>query len=260
MNKSTQKQVVQNCKVLLKAYKTGDLGQTVMPEDTNPGFTKREQELRLAYFSLPMSLNYQRNSYALWKAALETFHDEKTKPVYSVSKVASMTEEQLRNKLLLHKLALQPQKHINTWKTISKTVYENWGSFSNLLQSADNDFLTLQQIIQVKYKKGFPYLSGPKIFHYWSSIINTYGQIKLKNREYIEIAPDTHVLKCSVLLGVITQTEATTLTRDKISARWRSILEGSGIAPIDMHSPLWFWSHNNFLLQIPVKNKLKSLN
>ena len=72
----------------------------------------------------------------------------------------------------------------------------------------------------------------------------------LKNVEFIEIAPDTHVTQCSVKLGVITEKEAETLSKDAISNRWREVLKDSGIAPIEMHPPLWFWSRNGFIFKI----------
>lgn len=72
----------------------------------------------------------------------------------------------------------------------------------------------------------------------------------LKNRDWIEIAPDTHITQCSVKLGVIMADEAATLTKEIISERWRKALAGSSIDPIDMHPPLWFWSRNGFLFKI----------
>jgi len=104
----------------------------------------------------------------------------------------------------------------------------------------------LRDVVQKEYKKNFPYISGPKIFNYWCFIIQEYGKIKLKNSEYIEIAPDTHVTQASVRLGVITAQESVVLSKEKISARWRELLKGTGINPIEMHPPLWFWSRNDF--------------
>lgn len=43
-----------------------------MPEDSNPNFSSDEIEMRLAYFTLPMALNYQRDSYKLWESVLKT--------------------------------------------------------------------------------------------------------------------------------------------------------------------------------------------
>lgn len=241
------KEFIKICYQLLEAYKSGQLGQTVMPEDANPGLEKMDKEFRIAYFTLPMALNYQRNSYKLWESALQTYNDPETRFVFDVKKVFESSEEAVRAALMKYKLALQPNKHVNTWTTIAKTIYSHWESFVKFFEAMNGDFLTLKQIVTIKHKKGFPYLSGPKIFNYWSFIISTYGGIALTNRDQIEIAPDTHITQCSVKLGVITAEEATVLSKEAISAKWRNLLKDSNIDPIDMHPPLWFWSKNGFI-------------
>lgn len=240
--------LIKNCKSLLKAFKNGDLGQTIMPEDSHPDF--KNQEDRLAYFTLPMSLNYQRDSYKLWEAALKTYNDPETKFVFDVKKVVETSEQRVREALMKYKVSLQPNKHINSWRVISKTIYDNWGTFEDFFRATDNDFLKLKQVVRIDYKKGFPYLSGPKIFNYWSFIVSTYGEIGLRNRDYIDIAPDTHITQCSIKLGVLTKEEAESMSKDDLSERWRELLKGSGIDPIDMHPPLWFWSRNGFIYQL----------
>jgi hypothetical protein len=239
--------LIQKCENLIRACERGELGPTAMPEDANPGFSQKKKELRIAYFTLPMALNYQRDSFAMWKAALETYNDRETQNVFDVRKAAIMPEKELRKRLLKHKLALQPNKHTDTWKRISETVLGEWGSFEKLIIASNNDFLELREMIQKTHKKDFPYLSGPKIFNYWSSILDRYAGVKLKNTEHIEIAVDTHILKCSVKLGVITPKEAEKLGRIAISEKWRKALGGSGISPAKMHFVLWFWSRNGFI-------------
>jgi hypothetical protein len=238
--------IAENCKRLIDAYKNGLLGDTTMPEESNPGFTVKEKEQRFSYFTLPMALNYQRNSYKLWEAALATYKDAKTNVVFDVKWVANNSEEVLRRKLLKHKLALQPNKHVNTWFRVANTVHNNWGTFSNLFDSIENDFLKLKDIVQKEHKKGFPYLSGPKIFNYWSHILIEYAGLSLENTEYIEIAPDTHVMQASVRLGLITKGEAEAMSKEDVNKRWRGVLKDTGITPIEMHSPLWFWSRSGF--------------
>lgn len=245
-----KEKIIANCKTLLQAYKDGKLGQTKMPEDSNPGFSEEDKERKLIYFTLPMALNYQRNSYKLWEAVLKTFNDEDTKKIFDIKTSAGLDTDELRGYLLKHKVALQPNKHIATWQTIAKTISNNWGSISKLIDSADNDYLKLKDILQRTHKKGFPYLSGPKIFNYWCFILKEYGGIVLKNSEFIEIAPDTHITKCSVKLGVIKEEESEVLSKEQISERWREILKNSNINPIDMHPPLWFWSRNGFLFEL----------
>lgn len=238
--------IISNCKKLLYAYKHWLLGIQTMPEDTSPVFKETETELRIAYFTLPMSLNYQRNSYKLWEAALKTYNNQETKKVFDIKLCATMPEELLRNYLIQYKIALQPNKHIKTWQTIAQTIFTKRGSFKKLFETADYDFLELKNMIQTDFKKDLPYISWPKIFNYRSFIIQKYGKIKLKNSEFISIAPDTHITKCSIILWVITETEANTLTKDSIAQKWLDILKWSWINPIDMHPPLWFWSRNNF--------------
>lgn len=218
-----------------------------MPEDTNPGFAPGENELRLAYFTLPMALNYQRDSYKLWQSALNTYNDPDTRNVFRITEAANMPTEILQAKLVKHRLALQPFRHVATWQTISKTVSTEWQDLTTLISSCHYDFLKLQEEIQHTHKHGFPYLSGPKIFHYWCFILQEYGRVTLVNSDWIEVAVDTHVLKCSIRLGVIAADEADRLTREQVSQRWREALEGSGIRPNDMHTALWFWSRNNFV-------------
>lgn len=110
---STQEEIIQNCKKLLQAYSQGKLGYMEMPEDKNPWFSNTETELCLTYFTLPMALNYQRNSYLLRESALQTYQDIETKNVFDIKQVNSMDIDELKNKLIKYKLALQPNKHIN---------------------------------------------------------------------------------------------------------------------------------------------------
>ena len=227
-----------------------------MPEDSSPRFTEDQTEERLVYFTLPMALNYQRNSYKLWEGALKTWNDPITRTVFSIQESVLLPTEVLRERLLRYKVALQPNKHVMTWQTLARTINDSWGSVGSLLDDADRDFLKLRNIIQGTHKKSFPYLSGPKIFNYWSYILGEFGGAPLAHREFIEIAPDTHVIKGSVRLGVIDPAEAAILSREEISQRWRTLLNGSGIAPIDLHSPLWFWSRSNFAFE-PIKQQLR---
>lgn len=247
---NSRAELISNCRKLLEAYHAGKLGYMKMPEDSNPGFSDEEKESRLTYFTLPMSLNYQRDSYKLWESVLKTYNDPESKIVFNIQSSANIDEAKLREYLSRYKIALQPNKHIATWQKIAKTISHNWGTIRNLLLSVDYDFLKLKDVVQREFKSGFPYLSGPKIFNYWSFILQQYGGVKLKNAEFIEIAPDTHITKCSVLLGLITQEESESFSKDEISERWRELLHGTGINPIDMHPPLWFWSRNDFQFKL----------
>jgi len=73
-----------------------------------------------------MALNYQRNSYTLRESVLKTYLDLDTKDIFDIEKSSEMREDKLRRKLLKYKIALQPNKHIQTWQRIAKTVDNNW--------------------------------------------------------------------------------------------------------------------------------------
>lgn len=245
-----KQQIIAACQELLIAKENGLLGKCDMPEDSSPTFSIKEHEDRLAYFSLPMALNYQRDSFKLWEAALKTWQDPETKRVFSTEWSAKAKADTLRANLSKYKLALQPNKHIETWQRISQTIESHIGSFQQLFQLVDNDFLKLRALIQKEHKTGFPYLSGPKIFNYWSFIIQEYGGINLKHSDSISIAPDTHIIQCSVRLGLITTGEADKLSRETIAERWKEVLQDSGLAPIRIHPALWFWSRSGFAYKL----------
>lgn len=245
-----KEQILNRCHKLLDAYKQWLLGYMKMPEDSSPSFTKDELESRLVYFTLPMSLNYQRDSYKLWESVLNSYNDPVIQKVFDIEFSAQVSQEELRSLLMHYKIALQPNKHIATWQKIAQTIYTNRWTLTDLLTHVDYDFLELKNLIQKDFKSWFPYLSWPKIFNYRSFILQQYGGVSLKNSEFIEIAPDTHVTKCSVILWVITKDEVEKISKEALSERWRNVLYGSWINPIDMHSPLWFWSKNDFQFQL----------
>ena len=52
----SKEEIVSKCKILLDAYSSGKLGYMKMPEDFSPDFSEEDKEIRLVYFTLPMSL------------------------------------------------------------------------------------------------------------------------------------------------------------------------------------------------------------
>ena len=108
---------------LVYAYKTGLLGGEKMPEDENPHLDKGCKE-NYMYFTLPMALNYQRNSYVLWECANRMHADELVRKIFDSREVCLMSEEYLRDQLVKYKVALQPNKQPLIWKRICETVEE----------------------------------------------------------------------------------------------------------------------------------------
>lgn len=236
--------LVSKCHEIIRAYDKGLLGSYDPAESIAPRFSNLEDHL--IYYTLPMALNYRRPSIQLWQAAKLSHTDEATKRIFDLHYAANAPFDEIQGMLSNFKLAMQPTRHTLTWTVIASTIDKEWGSIENLLKSVDYDFLALKKLIQVTYKKGFPYLSGPKIFNFWCYILSTRCGVTFKNKDLIEIAVDGHITKCSVKLGVISAEEAVTLTAERIAERWRIALEDTQIAPVDLNIPLWYWSRNNF--------------
>jgi len=97
-------------------------------------------------------------------------------------------------------------------------------------------------------KSDFPYLSGPKIFNYWLYVVESYTDICWNSRELMTIAPDTHILKATVKLGLCSEEVLKGGTDDRkiVANAWERALKGTGIVPIDVHTPLWLWSRAGF--------------
>jgi hypothetical protein len=244
----TNESFLRNVKLLVQMHSEGLLGGEVMPEDALIGIVP-EGELPNV-LTLGMSLNYQRNSYTLWQSIAQAYLDDRSRWIFHPHAVSESDLDELRNVLLHHRVALQPNRHPEIWKRVSKGITQSSprGDVIGLIESVQFDIASLKNIVQIQRKSQFPYLSGPKIFNYWLYVMETYAGIRWKSRELITIAPDTHILKATVKLGLCSSEvlNGTTDDRRAVAEAWETALTGSGLAPIDVHTPLWLWSRAGF--------------
>lgn len=244
--KRSRDEILTAIRTLCDYHRQGKLGGEIMPEDANPHLDRTSRENCL-YFTLPMALNYQRNSYNLWKSALATYNDPEVSFVFTPELVAAASEDDVRRALLKHKVALQPSKHTAIWLSISNTLLKYYnGDVRNLFSINDNDIAKILNDVQVERKKGFPYLSGQKIANYWLYVILQYTDLQLSNRQHLSIAPDTHVIQSSIILGAVEDTGDHNALRPRVAAAWQDILKDTDLSPIDIHTPLWLWSRRKF--------------
>lgn len=234
---------------LIDLHKQGMLGGEIMPEDANPGLPIDCKD-NFHFFTLPMALNYQRNSYKLWPAATKAYNNAESKLLFDPKEVLKMSTEKLRELLVKNKIALQPNKHVEIWQKISMALNDYFdGDIRNLFIETNGRVGKIKEIIQVKRKKNFPYLSGEKICNYWLYVMEQYTSTSLKERELINVAPDTHVIQSSFKLGLINSDfHDKPNLRNIVSNKWNEILKGSDLLPIDIHTPLWLWSRSGFIL------------
>lgn len=228
-------------KQLLALYEQG-LIPILERHEVNPGLLPSSRENYL-YFTLPVCINFQRSSPAMWAAALATWEDDATRYVFFPEELAVRPLEQIRADLVKHKLALQPNKHTLIWTTIAQTLHEYYQDDPrNIIKEAGGDAGQLIELLQRTHRTRFPYLSGPKLSNYWPFILSRFTDVTFKNAQEISIIPDTHVLQSSIQLGV-TSAGATALQTE---LAWKELLNGSGINPSQVHPILWHWSRNKF--------------
>ena len=110
---------------LIQMHRDGLLGGKVMPEDAKPQLDKGSLENYL-YFTLPMALNYQRNSYALWQSALQTYLDKETKFLFSPKLCLERSFTEIQQAITKYKLALQKQKQTEVWLKLCETFSANF--------------------------------------------------------------------------------------------------------------------------------------
>lgn len=122
------------------------------------------------------------------------------------------------------------------------------GDIRKIFEINDYDVEKIRDFIQKENKSKFPYLSGNKICNYWLYVLYQYTDIKFKNIDKLTVAPDTHVVKASHRLGIISDEELNSSNVQLIVIeRWDKLLNGTKYHPIDIHTPMWLWSRNGFI-------------
>lgn len=242
-----REEILKKVDILYQMWKEGSLGGEVMPEDENPQLDQDSLENYL-YFTLPMSLNYQRNSYTLWESANKTYQDEETKFVFDPKEVLKRSFEEVQYALTKYKVALQKNKQTEIWIKLCSTFVELFdGDIRTLFVQLDYDVDKIRDFIQKDHKIQFPYLSGTKICNYWLYVMWQYTGVEYKNIENLTVAPDTHVCKSTYKLGLITEEEFNSSHVQQYAIdRWNELLKGTKYKPIDIHTALWLWSRNGF--------------
>lgn len=241
-----QDEILSKCETLMAMYRGGLLGGEVMPEDENPHLDKDSLE-NFLYFTLPMSLNYQRNSYTLWEGANKTYHDPETCFVFDPKEVVNSSFERVQEALVKYRVALQKNKQTEIWITLCHTFIDLFdGDIRRLFEDNESDVNKIRDFIK-NHKKNFPYISGTKLVNYWLYVIMQYTSVKYVNPECLTVAPDTHVIKATHRLGLINDEElASSNVQEIVIERWNKLFFGTKYKPIDIHTPLWLWSRNGF--------------
>lgn len=222
-------------------FESGTFGETA--HEVHPGLDVSARENYL-YFTLPVALNYQRRSESLWASANATYRDPSTRFVFEPKAVVAEPEK-TREALLRYKLALQADRHPRIWITLSETLQRSYqGDPRRFLGECGWKVVDIVRLLRER-RAEFPYLNGVKMSNYWLYILSRFTDAPLVDRSHISIIPDVHVKRATVFLGIADK--AVCDNAELVALRWAAGLRGSGIAPCDLHAPLWRWSRAGFL-------------
>ncbi len=238
------KDTLSRVKKLRKVFHEGKI-PTIANHEVHPNNPKGSRENYL-YFTLPPSLNFQRSSPAMWKAAFATWNDPETNYLFFPEKVVATPYAKVQKDLAKHKLSLQKNKHTDIWTKLCKSFHDLFGDDPReLIRRHGSSVAAIVSYLR-ENKSAFPYLNGPKMSNYWLYILDHYTDIELADKHEISIIPDTHVAQCSAHLA-ITGPDA---GPEEIALAWKKLLDGSGITSVEMHPVLWNWSRNGFLPEV----------
>lgn len=232
-------------KKLHKLFVAGKI-PTLAQHEVHPDLALGSRENYL-YFTLPPCINFQRNSPAMWRAALATWEDSKTRYLFFPEKVIKQSREKIQADLVKHKLALQKNKHTDIWIAICQTLHRLYKNNPyHILEAGSFDAAKVLYLVQKEQKPHFTHLSGPKMANYWLYILSQYTDMKLANMQEISIIPDTHVLQCSIKLGISNEAMGAV----EVAQKWKNLLGKGSLTPLQMHPVLWNWSRNNFIPEV----------
>ncbi len=241
----SKSKLLDKVKALHSFYHEGKI-PTLSQHEVNPNLNKGDR-LNYIYFTLPVCINFQRSSPAMWQSALKTFNDPETNYLFYPERIIIEPLEKIRRDLCKHKLGIQPNKHTDIWVKISTTLANYYEADPRkIMKQGNNDVVLILDILQNSEKDRFPYLRGNKLSNYWLYILSHYTDLKLQNMNSISIIPDTHVIKSTQKLGLTEKIE----TPENVIKVWKSLLEESDLSPVEMHPVLWNWSRNNFLPEV----------
>lgn len=234
-------QILQKVISLKKEYDKGNIPR-LKTHEVHPELPP-DDRLNYLYFTLPVSLNFQRSSPAMWRSALETFNDPNTNYLFYPEKSLKEDREKVQADLVKHRLALQRNRHTDIWLKISLAFNQLFENDPRVfLNQYEYDADRIVQTLSKDLKQNFPYLGGPKMSNYWMLILMKFTDARFDNTDKISIIPDTHVRQASEVLGIARSDD----TAENIANAWFELLKGSDITPVEMHSVLWNWSRANF--------------
>jgi len=146
-------------KILLDWYpkRTGVFAGAELPEAKPPDVQGISDYERIMFYTLTVSIDYQRSAKTLWDAARKTMEDEKTRWVFYPKSVSEKTLEELIHTLSQYKLSKKQNKDAKIWRTICLSLLELFeGDPRKLFEKYDYDALQIFNAMRSQYGKKIP--------------------------------------------------------------------------------------------------------
>ncbi|WP_067051193.1 hypothetical protein [Methanofollis ethanolicus] len=242
--------------LLYNAFRTtGILGRVDMPEDRPPAGVETGSRDHLLFLTLAVSLDYQRDAYALWESARRTYEDPATRYLFDPEAVHEASYAQVFADLKKHGLSKKHNDDTFIWRTVGISLSKKWGGDpQNFLADCGYDGPTVlrrlrddRHLADGRMTPDFPFLRGKKIGPLWLRMLrDNAGLAALTNLESVPIPVDIHVARASLCLGIVRGTYEGRLEDifEAIRQAWAESVKGhaAGGRPmiaLDVDEPLW---------------------
>jgi len=242
--------------LLYEAFRTtGILGHVDMPEDRPPAGVEIGSLEHILFLTLTVSIDYQRDAYALWQSARRTYEDPETRYLFDPAALHEAPYAQVFAGLKKYGLSKKPNDDTHIWRTVGISFYKKWGGDPrNFLADCGYDGPTvLRRLKEDRHPANgretwdFPFLRGNKIGPLWLRMLrDNAGLDALKNLEGVPVPVDIHVARASLCLGIVRGTYEGRLEEifGTIRQAWAESVRGHMVGDrpmvaLDVDEPLW---------------------
>lgn len=237
---------------------TGIHGRNDMPEDVLPAGIERGSPEHVAFITLTVSIDYQRDASALWESSRRSFEDPETRYLFDFRALQNAPTARVVKDMQRYKLSKKPQKDAGIWHTVGTSFASKWCAdpLAFLESCAWDSPRVLRRLESDKHRQAgrltanFPYLKGPKIGPLWLRMLrDNVGVDRLQHLEEVPIPVDVHVARATLAVGVVRGSYAGNLAGlfGAVRDAWFQSVAGlragqRAMVALDMDEPLWHLS------------------